>query len=100
MGSGFLKRKKEAKALQEQLNQMQSKMDLLEFDGIAGNGLVTITLSGNGSVKQVKIKSECIDKEDPEGLQDLIKAAFNDAKKKLDEQSMKGMPNFPGLPNF
>lgn len=100
MGTGFLKRKKEAKALQEQLSQMQSKMDLLEFDGIAGNGLVKITVSGSGAVKHVRIKPECIDKDDPDGLQDLIKAAFNDAKKKLDEQSMKGMPSFPGLPGF
>lgn len=103
MGSGFLKRKKEMRAMQEQLASMQSKMEQLEVDGTAGNGLITITLLGNGTVKQVKIKPECIDKDDPDGLQDLIRAAFNDAKQKLDEKSsqglgaMKGFSGFPGL---
>jgi DNA-binding YbaB/EbfC family protein len=100
MGTGFLKRKKEAKAMQAQFAEMQSKMDTLEAEGTAGNGLVSITLLGNGSVKQVRIKPECIDKDDADGLQDLIKAAFNDAKKKLDDQSMQGMKGFPGMPGF
>lgn len=103
MGSGFLKKKKEAKAMQQQLMDMQSKMDTMECEGSAGNGLVSITMLGNGTVKSIKIKPDCIDKEDPDGLQDLIKAAFNDAKKKLDDQSMQGMgamKGFPGFPGF
>lgn len=103
MGSGFLKRKKEARAMQEQLVKMQSQMETLECVGSAGNGLVSITLLGNGTVKQVKLKPECIDKDDPEGLQDLIRAAFNDARKKLDDQSTQGMgalKGFSGLPGF
>lgn len=97
MGSGFLKKKKEAKALQEKFSQMRSQMDSLEVEGSAANGLVTVRIGGDGIVKSVKIKPECIDKDDAEGLQDLVKAAFNDAKKKLDGESMKGMPNLPGL---
>lgn len=103
MGSGFLKKKKEAKVMQQQLMDMQSKMETLEYEGSAGNGLVSITLLGSGSVKSIKIKPDCIDKEDPDGLQDLIKAAFNDAKKKMDEQSMQGMgamKGFSGFPGF
>lgn len=103
MGSGFLKKKKEAKAMQQQLMDIQSKMDTMECEGSAGNGLVSITLLGNGTVKSIKIKPDCIDKEDPDGLQDLIKAAFNDAKKKLDDQSMQGMgamKGFSGFPGF
>lgn len=103
MGSGFLKKKKEAKAMQQQLMDMQSKMDTLECEGSAGNGLVSIILLGNGTVKSIKIKPDCIDKEDPDGLQDLIKAAFNDAKKKMDEQSTQGMgalKGFSGLSGF
>lgn len=100
MGSGFLKRKKEARALQQQLGQIQSKMDTMEIEGSAGNGLVSITLMGTGIVKQIKIKPDCIDKEDPEGLEDLVKAAFNDAKKKLDDQCMQGMPGLPSMPGM
>lgn len=100
MGSGFLKRKKEMRAMQEKLTEMQSKMDALEVEGTAGGGLVSIMLLGNGTVKSVKIKPDCIDKEDPDGLQDLIRAAFNDAKQKLDSQGMQGMGAMKGLTGF
>ncbi len=103
MGSGFLKKKKEAKAMQQQLMDIQSKMDTLECEGSAGNGLVSIIMLGNGTVKSIKIKPDCIDKDDPEGLQDLLKAAFNDAKQKLEAQSMQGMgalKGFSGFPGF
>jgi nucleoid-associated protein EbfC len=92
MGSGFLKRKKEARAMQEQIEQMRSKMETMEMQGSSGNGLVTITLNGEGVMKQIKIKPDCVDKEDLEGLEDLIKAAYHDAKKKVEATSMQGMP--------
>lgn len=99
MGSGFAKKKKQAKVLQEQLSQMQSQMQNTEVTGSAGNGLVNLTLSGEHELKTLKIKPECVDPEDIEGLQDLIKAAYADALSKLREQSsMPKMP--PGMPDF
>lgn len=100
MGTGFSKRKKEAKALQDQLSKLKSQMDTQEVSGTAGNGLVNITLTGDYTIKQLKIKPECVDPEDVEGLQDLIKAAYHDAKSKLDSNSMKGFSGIPGLENF
>lgn len=97
MGSGFAKKKKQAKLLQDQLSKMQSQMKDTEVTGSAGNGLVTITLSGENDLKHVKIKPECVDPEDIEGLEDLIKAAYNDANKKLKAQQMEGMPSMPGM---
>lgn len=97
MGSGFLKRKKEARALQEQFAQMKQQMDAQEVMGTAPNGLVTITLTGDHSMKSIKIKPECVDKDDVDGLQDLIKAAYQDALKKLESQGMKGMEGLKGL---
>jgi DNA-binding YbaB/EbfC family protein len=97
MGSGFLKRKKEARAMQEQFMQMRAKMEALEVEGTAGGGLVTITLTGDNMMKQIRIKPECVDPEDVDGLQDLIKAAYMDAQKKLEAQGMPGMPGMEGL---
>lgn len=103
MGTGFSKKKKEARALQQQLSQVQSQMEKTEVTGKAGNGLVTLTLTGEHELKQLKISPECVDKEDIEGLQDLIKAAYNDANKQLKTQTMQGLPGFgtpgswPGL---
>lgn len=99
MGTGFSKRKKEAKALQSQFTQMQGQLESSEAVGTAGNGLVTVTLNGTRDIKQLKIKPECVDPEDIEGLEDLIKAAFKDACQKLDksESSMKLPPGMPDL---
>lgn len=95
MGTGFSKKKKQARAFQEQLTKMQSQMENAEVTGISGNGLVTVTLNGEYEIKQLKIKPECVDPEDVEGLEDLIKAAFKEASKKLKSQSMQSMPQLP-----
>jgi nucleoid-associated protein EbfC len=99
MGTGFSKKKKQARMLQEQFSKLQDQMQNVEVVGTAGNGLVTITLTGEHEIKQIKIKPECIDPEDVEGLEDLIKAAYNDASKKLRDKSMPagGMPDLSSL---
>ena len=97
MGSGFAKKKKQQKVFQEQLAKMQDEMQNAEYTGSAGNGLVEATISGERNLKAVKIKPECVDPEDVEGLQDLIVEAFNDAGKKLDEQSPMGNSDMMGM---
>jgi nucleoid-associated protein EbfC len=92
MGSGFSKKKKQAREMQNQLMEMQTKMKSAEAVGSAGNGLVTITLTSS-EIKQIKIKPECVDPEDIEGLEDLIKAAYKDAATKLEAATA---PSFPG----
>lgn len=93
MGSGFAKRKKEARLLRESFEGMKDKMKNTSVTGSAGNGLVTVTLNGEHEVTALKIKPECVDKEDIEGLEDLVKAALNDAVKKLEKET----PDFPGM---
>jgi len=98
MGSGFSKMKKQARAMQEQYEQMREEMKKKTVEGSSGNGLVQITLDGERSMKEIKIKRDCVDPEDIEGLEDLIKAAYEDAASKLDseESDMSGMMS--GLP--
>ncbi|MCB1112065.1 MAG: YbaB/EbfC family nucleoid-associated protein [Chlamydiales bacterium] len=95
MGTGFSKKKKQARMMQEQLAKMQEEIENLEVTGTAGNGLVEITLGGDNSMKRVKIKPECVDQDDIEGLEDLILSAYNDADKQLKKESGKGMPGMP-----
>ena len=85
MGSGFAKRKKEAKRMQEQMQEMQEKMKSATATGTAGQGLVSITLNGEYEMIKISIKAECVDPEDVEGLEDLIYLAYGDARKKLDK---------------
>lgn len=94
MGTGFSKKKKQAKMFQDQIQKMQQQMETTEVVGTAGNGLVTITLGGNNEMKSIKIKPECVDPEDVEGLEDLIKAAYEHANKQLQEATQ--MPDMPG----
>lgn len=96
MGTGFSKKKKQAKALQNQFMEMQARMQTTEVTGSAGNGLVTLVLSGEHELKSLDIKRDCVDPDDIEGLTLLIKAAYNDALAKLKQQTMSGLP--AGLP--
>lgn len=87
--------------LQQQFSDMQNQMQSLEATGSAGNGLVSLILTGEHELKSITIKPDCVDREDVEGLQDLIKAAYNDAKKKLESQSpMSNMSQAGGLPDL
>lgn len=101
MGTGFSKKKKQARMLQEQLGRMQTQMNQIEAVGVAGNGLVSLTLNGDNEMKQLSIKPECVDPEDLDGLQDLIKAAYADALQKLKSQQSQNLPKMPpGMPNL
>ncbi len=84
MGSGFSKMKKQARAMQEQYAQMREEQQKKRVTGESGNGLVTITLDGDRNMREIKIKPDCVDPEDIEGLEDLIRAAYENAASQLE----------------
>lgn len=90
MAKGFSKLKKQRKQFEEQVAKLQTELEKTEITGEAGNGLVKITINGQRDVKSVKISPDCVDKDDVEGLEDLIQAAFNDAGEKLEKSSSLG----------
>ena len=97
--SGLLQ---QAQQMQRKMMEVDKKLNEMEVTGSVSGGLVTITMTGNGDVKGVKIDASL--KEDTEVLEDLILAAFSEAKKnadKLSETEMKavsgGMPMPPGI---
>lgn len=92
MGSGFSKMKKQAKLMQAQFSQMQDTLQNTQVEGSAGNGLVTVTLTGAKELKKIVIRPECVNPDDIEGLQDLILAAFEEAASKLESQNPKMLP--------
>lgn len=69
--------------MQQQLMQAQQEMAEAEVTGQAGNGLVTVTLAGDGEVKAVTIAPEVVDPDDLETLQDLVVGAVNAAQQAL-----------------
>ena len=97
--SGLLQ---QAQQMQRKMMEVDKKLNEMEVTGSVSGGLVTITMTGKGDVKGVKIDASL--KEDTEVLEDLILAAFSEAKKnadKLSETEMKsvsgGMPMPPGI---
>ncbi len=83
MGKGFARQKKQARALQEKFAKMQEELANVEVTGSAGGGLVEIKLNSDHQITGLKIKPECVDKDDLEGLEDLIRAAHKDAHDKM-----------------
>lgn len=74
---------KQAQQMQEQLKRELGEM---EVQASVGGGMVTITMTGHKQVRSVKIDPEVIDPEDPTLLEDLMKAAFNQAVRDVDEK--------------
>lgn len=91
MGSGFAKFKKQARQMEQQYEKMREEMKQKEVVGSSGNGLVTITFTGEKEMKKIEIKPECVHLDDLEGLQDLILAACKNAYQKIESQSKEGM---------
>ena len=75
---------KQAQEMQTKMAEMQEKLETLEVTGSAGAGLVSVTLSGKGEMRQVKIDPTLVKPDEAEILEDLIAAAHNDAKTKLE----------------
>ena len=77
---------KQAQQMQAKMQEMQARMAELEVTGGAGAGLVEVTLNGKGEMRRIKLQKAVVDPDEVEVLEDLILAAFNDAKGKLEAQ--------------
>ncbi len=94
---------KQAQQMQQKMAEMQAKMDAMEITGSAGAGLVQITITGKSEMRALKIDPSLVDPQEVEVLEDLIIAAFNDAKTKqealmADEMGkVTGGMNIPGM---
>ena len=87
---------KQAQQMQEKMQEMQSRLESLEIEGIAGAGLVTVTLSGKGDLRRIKIDPKVIDPADPEILEDLIVAAPTNARQTLEAAAAAEMQKDTG----
>jgi DNA-binding YbaB/EbfC family protein len=92
---------KQAQALQSKMTEMQKQLENEVVEGKAGGGLVTITTTCKGEVKNVVIDPSLMTSEDKEMLEDLLVAAFNNAKESADSkmaEEMKRITASLGLP--
>lgn len=92
---------KAAETIQTQMNDVQAKLDAIEVVGEAGGGLVKVKCSAKGRVMGVTIDDSLMKPEEKQIVEDLVTAAFNDARGKADrvsEQEMKNIQGGMGLP--
>ena len=87
---------KQAKDLQKKMAEAQEKVETLEAEGISGGGIVKITINGKNNVTSVNIDETAIDKNEKEILEDLIVAAFNDARDKIQRKIADEMSSLTG----
>ncbi len=92
MGTGFSKQKKQMRAMQEQFKTLQAEMKQKSFVGSSSAGLVQVTLNGDGDLIALDLKPECVDKEDIDGLKDLIIQAHKAASDQIKQQSNMALP--------
>jgi len=98
-----------AQTIQKQMGEAQAKLDTVEVEGSSGGGLVKIRCTAKGRILGVSIDDSLIVPDDKQMLEDLVTAAFNDARGKADQaanaemqnvQAGMGLPpgfNFPGM---
>jgi len=98
----------EVKALQQLLasfrqvqERLQQEVETLQVEASAGAGMVTVKMNGQKQVTEVRIEPEVFAGKDAELLQDLIRAAVNEASRRVDEElsnQLKSLAgNMPGI---
>lgn len=76
----------QAKQMQDKMQEMQAKLGDINVEGTSGGGLVSVTMSCKGDVRGLNIDPSILVASEKEVVEDLIKAALNDAKSKADQK--------------
>ena len=84
-----------AKAMQEKMKEAQDQIKKIEVEGLSGGNLVKVILTGDYEIKSIEI-SDAAKKEKQEIINDLIIAAFNNAKENLKKKSAEELSKITG----
>lgn len=85
---------KQAQLVQQKLHEAQERMHATTVDGVAGGGLVKMELKGTGDMVSLSIDDSLLAEGEGEVLADLVRAAYADARKKLDDLNTELMQEF------
>lgn len=98
-GMNINKLMKEAKKMQADMEETQKEIAAKEFENSVGGGVVSVKVTGEKVIKEIKINKEVVDPEDIETLEDLILTCINGAMLKADNATNESMGkyNIPGL---
>ena len=90
---------KEAKKMQADMEKSQAELATKKFDATAGGGAISVKVTGEKVIKEIKIQKDVVDPDDVEMLEDLILTCVNEALRKVDsaQAAQLGKFNIPGL---
>ena len=90
---------KEAKKMQADMEKSQAELASKDFEATAGGGAISVKVSGQKVIKEIKIQKDVVDPDDVEMLEDLILTCVNEALRKVDsaQADQLGKFNIPGL---
>ena len=95
---------RQAQQMQAKINEAQKKLEAMEVDGSSGGGMVKLRITGKNALVSISIDPSLLVADEREILEDLIKAAHDDARRKLEDsqnEEMKGLSGGLGiLPGF
>ncbi len=87
---------KQAQQMQQKMAEIQAQLETVEMIGMSGGGMVQVTLNGKGELKKLKIDKSVLDPSDSEVIEDLVVAAFNDARQKVQAHTESEMHKLTG----
>ena len=87
---------KQAQQMQAKMAEMQAQLEQVEMTGAAGGGLVQVTVGGKGDLRKVKIDKSLLVPDEVEVLEDLVVAAFGDAKTRVEAHVQEEMAKLTG----
>jgi DNA-binding YbaB/EbfC family protein len=95
---------KQAQQMQARMNEMKEELAERKVTATSGGGMVTVEANGRGEILSIKIDPQVVDPDDLEMLEDLIVAAVNEAKRRVEDLVKEemgkltgGLPIPPGL---
>ena len=87
---------KQAQKMQRQMEENQKAMEEKTFSTQVGGGAVRLGMNGKREIVELKIDPEAVDPEDVETLEDMLKAAFGDVLKQIDEAQSSSVSSLTG----
>ncbi len=92
----LMKLMKQAQDMQGRMQQMQEDLQALQVEGQSGGGMVKVVLNGRGEMRSLRIDPGMIKPGEAEMIEDLVMAAFQDAKGKVEAQMQSKMQEITG----
>jgi len=87
---------KQASQMQKKMEDMQAALEAMTIEGVAGAGMVAVGITGKGDLRSVRIDPKLADPAEMEMLQDLIVAAYADARRKMEAVAADEMQKVTG----